>query len=109
MLECYKGVKIEINGKSYTEPVKNGKAVFNIAGLKVGTYDIKAYYSGDDKYSANNASGSIEVLHSDEPKGGTEKSPAENKAGLAKYETGNPIVLLIVVLSLLCASIKRRK
>ena len=102
-------VKIEINGKSYTEPVKNGKAVFNIAGLKVGTYDIKAYYSGDDKYSANNASGSIEVLHSDEPKGGTEKSPAENKAGLAKYETGNPIVLLIVVLSLLCASIKRRK
>ncbi len=100
-------VTIEIEGKSYTEPVRNGKAVFYISGLKVGSYDIKAYYSGDNNYSPNNATGSIDVLPSDKPESG--KTSAEDKSGLAKYETGNPIVVLLMVLSLLGISIRRRK
>ena len=105
-------ITIEVEGKSYTAPVKDGKAVFHVPGLKVGTHGIKAYYSGDDKYLPNNSTGTIDVLPKDEPV----REPAEPtksdkpvKTGLAKYETGNPVLVLLMVLSLLGVSIKRRK
>jgi len=60
-------ITIEVEGKSYTAPVKDGKAVFYVHGLKVGTHGIKAHYSGDDKYLPNNSTGTIDVLPKDEP------------------------------------------
>ena len=105
-------ITIEVEGKSYTAPVKDGKAVFHVPGLKVGTHGIKAYYSGDDKYLPNNSTGTIDVLPKDEPvpaPAEPTKSDKPVKTGLAKYETGNPVLVLLMVLSLLGVSIKRRK
>ena len=43
-------VTVTVDGKEYSAEVKDGKAIFDIPGLSVGKYDLKAYYSGDDKY-----------------------------------------------------------
>ena len=48
-------VTITVNGQSYTEEVKDGKAVFSIRGLASGEYNILAIYSGDDKYLPSNS------------------------------------------------------
>ena len=55
-------VTITVAGKTYTAPVKDGKAVFNVPGLKVGIHHIKAYYEGDEKYESSQADGYIEVV-----------------------------------------------
>ena len=98
-------ITIEVEGKKYTSPIKDGKAVFIIPGLKAGLHDIKAYYSGDDKYLPNNSTGTIEVLPIKEPS----KDAEPVKSNLERYETGNPIVALLLVLALLGINIKRRK
>lgn len=115
-------VTIEVGSKSYTAQVRDGKAVFIVPGLKAGLHNIKAYYSGDEKYLPNNSSAvSIDVLPADKPETETEnktvsehngpvKSSAEDNGSLAKYKTGNPIVVLLIVLSLLLGvNFRRRK
>ena len=86
-------ITIEIEGKKYTAEIKDGKAIFIVPGLKVGIHEIKAYYSGDDKYLPANTTGSIKVNPTDEPDV-PKKSTIDNKL----YPTGNPIMALIVVL-----------
>ncbi|WP_405270663.1 Ig-like domain repeat protein [Methanobrevibacter sp.] len=101
---------IEVEGKTYTAPVKKGKSVFIVQGLKVGLHDIKAYYSGDDNYLLNNATGTIEVLAVEDNNLTPQKDFKHPlKTSLAGYETANPIVALLVVLALLGIITKRRK
>ncbi len=100
-------ITIEIEGKRYTAPIKDGKAVFVIPGLKVGIHDIKVFYSGDDKYLPANTTGSIKVNPKDEP--GHNKT-THKKVGLEVHETGNPILLvMLAVLSCGVAQIRRFK
>ena len=40
---------ITVDGKKYTNPVVNGKAIFVIPGLTKGDHDITAVYSGDNR------------------------------------------------------------
>ena len=54
-------VTITVNGKEYTAPVKDGKAVFNVPGLKAGDYTVKAKYNGDDKYLPEESSDKFTV------------------------------------------------
>lgn len=102
-------ITIKVKGKTYTAPVKNGKAVFIIPGLKVGVHDIQAFYSGDDKYLPNNNTGTIKVLPLEDHNKTTHKPVKSHKSGLACHETGNPIFALLMVLSLLGVCIKRKK
>ena len=98
-------VTIEVEGKRYTAPVKDGVAVFKIPGLKLGSHDIRVWYSGDDKYSAGETTGDINVLPAGE--GNPGKHAAE---GLEKHATGNPIiVLLIAAISLSGVAVRRFK
>ncbi|MDO5814168.1 MAG: Ig-like domain-containing protein, partial [Methanobrevibacter sp.] len=83
-------VTIEINGKKYTAKVHNGKAVFRIPGLKVGSYPIKAWYSGDDKYLPTNTNGEINVNP-------VKSNGSMHHEGLKRHATGNPIFVLILV------------
>jgi hypothetical protein len=87
-------VTIEVEGKQYTAQVKNGKAVFKVPGLKVGVHDIKVSYSGDDKYLPCETAGDINVLPAGND-GDHGKHPAK---GLEKHATGNPILILVIVL-----------
>ena len=100
-------VTIKVNGKTYTKPVRNGKAVFIIPGLKAGTHSIRAYYSGDDRYLSASAVGKIKVASDGEKD--TIKHNAKSAEGtLQKHATGNPIFMLIVIILALCTIPLRR-
>ena len=85
-------VTIEVEGKTYTAKVKNGKAVFKVPGLSVGVHGIKVWYSGDDKYLPTETAGDIYV------KPINKDGDSHNQVGLEKHPTGNPIIVLILVL-----------
>ena len=110
-------VTIEIEGRSYTAPVKDGRAVFYVPGLSDGKHDIKVYYSGDEKYGDVEFDDVITVESNS-----TEKSKQtdnhENPTKSIKYAetdvssnaTGNPIfVLLLALLSIGAVALKRFK
>ena len=44
-------VTATVDGKTYTAPVKDGKATLDIPALAAGNYTIPVTYSGDDKYN----------------------------------------------------------
>lgn len=98
-------VTIEVEGKSYTAKVKNGKAVFKVPGLSVGVHVIKLWYSGDDKYLPATTDGDINVNPQVEG-----SVPHHAPKGLEKYPTGNPIIALIIVLmSIIGVNIRKFK
>ena len=92
-------ITIEVAGKKYTALIKDGKAVFNVPGLNVGIHHIKAYYEGDEKYESSQADGYIEVV--DDNHNGSHNKAHEDGIDLASIYTGNPVMVLILVLSFL--------
>ena len=105
-------VTITIDGKQYTANVDNGVAVFVIPGLTRGDHNIVAFYSGDDKYDANDNITDIEVLYS-QPDGPDNHSSEGKHAGagvmLSEYATGNPILVLLLLLMIGSTQIRRFK
>ena len=103
-------ITIEIDGKTYTGDVVNGTAVFIVPGLSEGTHDIRAYYSGDDRYLPVNATGSINVnpVKNDTSENATDIGEVHNGIALSQYATGNPIfILLIILLSVFSRPLRR--
>ena len=100
-------VTVTVDGKSYTVEVADGKAVFTIPGLGIGVHDVSIYYSGDDKYEANETTTQIVVKENPSP----EDNPSEGKGiNLSEYPTGNPIwVLLLIILLIGSTQIRRFK
>lgn len=98
-------VTIEIDGKNYTAKVKDGEAVFIVSGLKVGKHPIKVYYSGDDKYESAVDGGCIKVIEDKGHNGGHDNNETHGKKAngidLSAHATGNPVLALLLVLSLL--------
>ncbi|WP_298519641.1 Ig-like domain-containing protein [uncultured Methanobrevibacter sp.] len=105
-------VTIGVNGKKYTNYVEDGKAVFEISGLKKGDYNVEASYSGDKKYEANNTITDIIVTFHDDDNGnhagngGSQDSA--NGVNLADHPTGNPIFALLLILVVLTSTQIRR-
>ncbi len=91
-------VTIAIDGKDYTAPVENGKAVFNIPGLDAGEYGFTAYYSGDDRYSPANVTGTINVTPNKD-KNKTIDHPRGGGVVLSDYPTGNPLLILLALMA----------
>ena len=94
-------VTIEIGGKTYTKAVKNGKAVFELSGLKYGDYSIFVSYSGDDKYEGVSESFMINV-DSDEGPGAAHDGKsygeiASEGVNLSDYATSNPVWILLLI------------
>ena len=54
-------VTLSVAGMNYTSDVIEGKAVFNIPALNVGTYTVIATYSGDEKYAEAQANTTFAV------------------------------------------------
>ena len=92
-------VTITLEGKNYTAPVKDGKAIFDIPGLPAGKYNIKVYYSGDDKYEATEMDSIIIVKEQ-------KVNPINNTPTIVA--AGNPILLLVLVLMTIATTTIRR-
>ena len=92
-------ITIEIDGRTYTQEIVNGTAVFVVPGLSEGEHDITAYYSGDDRYLPANATSTIKVnpVNENKTSNDTVKS-CDAQVGLSKYPTGNPILALLLML-----------
>ena len=98
-------VTINVDGKKYTAEVRNGKAVFYVPGLTKGDYKVTASYSGDKKYEANDTVTDIEVYFHESP---YHNGGGEGAMGLSKHATGNPIlVLFLVILAIGSTQIRR--
>lgn len=118
-------VSITVGGKTYTKAVKDGKAVFDISGLDPGKYNLKAQYSGDDKYyedqielsitvkdngkgHENNTENNTDNNTDDNGDNNTDNNPDHNAHNqknrhsqgidLSSKVTGNPILALILSL-----------
>ena len=103
-------VTITVDGKKYTSKVVDGKAMFKVPGLAKGVHVVYVYYSGDDKYDANETVTEIVVDGDDPVPHRNGSSIYEGKAGidLSNYPTGNPIfVLLLIVLTIGTTQIRR--
>ena len=96
-------ITIEIDGKQYTADIEDGVAIFIIPGLKAGEHDIIAYYSGDEKYLPGNTVGSIKVnpVEKNDTTNATNVFEHDGGISLYQYPTGNPIILLILILLVL--------
>ncbi|WP_295112200.1 Ig-like domain repeat protein [uncultured Methanobrevibacter sp.] len=98
-------VTIEIDGKVYTKSVKDGKAVFELSGLKHGDYSIFVAYSGDDKYDEVSESFMINVDF-DKGSGATHEGKSYGKlsserVNLSDYATGNPVWIILLICALI--------
>ena len=103
-------ITITVDGKKYTNPVVNGKAIFVIPGLTKGDHDITAVYSGDKRYEANDTITDIEVLYNETSDDGGEHIPSGDGVNLSDYPTGNPILILfLIVLTIGSTQIRRFK
>ena len=92
-------VTITVDGKKFTSKVVNGKAIFKIPGLNQGDHKVEVYYSGDDKYDANKTETDIVVDdNTPHPHGGDHGSNNDEGIALSTYETGNPILVLLLIL-----------
>ena len=97
-------VTITVDGKEYTAEVIDGVAVFYIPGLNTGTHTVTIYYSGDDKYPANETTSKIVVSG----KGNGNGSDRNEGILLSDYPTGNPIlIVLLVILAIGTTQIRR--
>ena len=54
-------VTVEVNGKTYTKEIADGKAVFEVTGLLSGNKTVTATYDGDDSYLANSTTANFTV------------------------------------------------
>ena len=99
-------VTIKVNGKTYTKEVKNGKTVFKVPGLNKGDHKVSAKYSGNKKYDANTTNTDI-LVHGH----GSSKHHAHavsHGIPLTAHATGNPIIVLLLILLTLGVSQIRR-
>ena len=109
-------ITITVNGEKYTKEVENGKAVFVIPGLVKGDWDVQAEYSGDKKYEANDTITDILVYRNDpsgnethnDTEGGESARAVSEGIALSKYPTGNPILMILLILIALGAGQARR-
>ena len=102
-------VIIEIEGNTYTAKVFNGKASFSIPGLTEGVHKVHVSYSGDSNYPANETETVIVV--NDNHDGNHTHIPGHGDGvPLSQYKTGNPIlILLLIVLAIGTTQIRRLK
>ena len=88
-------VTITVDGKTYTAPVEDGKAVFEIPGLAAGKYAVTAYYSVDDKYDA----AQIELILTVKDNSTKHEIHSDNSSPSGEMvAAGNPILVLLLAL-----------
>ena len=60
-------VLVDVGGKGYYAPVKDGKATVDIAGLDAGNYTAVVTYTGDDKYAPTTNNVTLSIPEEEQP------------------------------------------
>ena len=60
-------ITIEIDGETYTAPIKDGKATFTVKDLTDGKKSVFVKYDGDGNYNANTTTAQFEVTKREAP------------------------------------------
>ena len=102
-------VEITVEGKKYKAKVFKGKATFKVPGLEKGVHKVKVHYYGDSKYDANETVTEI-IVKGDTPDPYHGEGHKSNIGGivLSGYETGNPVLVLLLILLTICTTQLRR-
>ncbi|WP_407416440.1 hypothetical protein [Methanobrevibacter sp.] len=102
------------DGTTKVVEIINGKGTvdWTIPDNYNGTYSVFVLFFGDDTYSSATGIGFITVtpdtpVNPDTPVT-PEKSPAKGEVPMGTKATGNPLVVLLMVLALLGVGIKRK-
>ncbi len=77
-------VTLSVDGKDYTVPVENGKAVITVPELSDGNKTYVVSYSGDDNYAHNSSVGNFTV------------DKAKETSGITVVDQGNGTVVVVV-------------
>jgi hypothetical protein len=109
-------VTITVAGKTYTTSVINGEARFKVPGLSEGDHKVKVHYSGDENYDSNDTVTTVIIEDADEDNNETaddvssvnEVSKINKGISLSDYPTGNPLLILLLVLLAIGTSQIRR-
>ena len=105
-------ITITVDNKKYTEEIENGTATFKVPGLVKGDWDVDVVYSGDKKYEGNDTITDILVYRNDPVDNHTDdyEYPSDVSKGinLSDYPTGNPILIMLLILITLCVTQVRR-
>ena len=98
------------DGTTKTVEIINGKGniEWNVPQDYEGIYEIYAYYDGNNYYIASNTTAYIIVVNDTKPSNKTPTQELSNNM-LNDKVTGNPLIALLVALTLFGLSIKRRK
>jgi hypothetical protein len=54
-------IKLQLNNKTYTQAIKDSKAIFNVTDLAAGKYTVKAIFDGNTNYNPASKSATFEV------------------------------------------------
>ena len=101
-------VTITIEGKKYKTEVKDGEAKFYIPDLPVGNYEVEVHYSGDKYYGAIDSVTYVTVDDHKSHDNPSHKSSGKGGIELSTYATGNPILVLLLILLAACTAQIRR-
>ena len=109
-------VTITVAGKTYTTSVINGEARFRVPGLSEGDHKVKVHYSGDENYDANDTVTTVIIEDAEDDNNETaddvssvnEVSEINKGISLSDYPTGNPLLILLLVLLAIGTSQIRR-
>ncbi len=106
-------ITITVDNKKYTEEIENGTAIFKVPGLVKGDWDVDVVYSGDKKYEGNDTITDILVYRNDPADNHTDNHDyptydVSKGINLSDYPTGNPVLIILLILITLCATQIRR-
>ena len=103
-------VTFSVGSIEKTVEIINGKGniEWNVPQDYEGIYEIYAYYDGNNYYIASNTTAYIIVVNDTKPSNKTPTQELSNNM-LNDKVTGNPLIALLVALTLFGLSIKRRK
>ncbi len=98
---------LTVDGKTYTAEVVDGVATFKDVVIPSKDTVADVYYQGNDYYNASSATFSIKISHDNNNTDGN-KTKHISSNGVDGYETGNPIVIMLLALFVMVITYHKR-
>ncbi|MCF0226839.1 MAG: Ig-like domain repeat protein, partial [Methanobrevibacter sp.] len=91
-------VTVTVGGKDYIVDIVNGSGVLVLSGLPAGEYTVVVYFDGNEYYANNTASTVFKISKKPDVKPGNDTNDKIKNVENSNLKTGNPLLLLLLVL-----------